>query len=117
MTRPRHRDRGRTMLTAGNARRRRLQPHLRGREVQRPPPTPVPGLVVPPGPPATPATPLPSTPTRPHVHDQREIPVTIPGELGPVDDRAFDTQQPLQYPRGTHAVLRPVELTLDKPEP
>jgi hypothetical protein len=34
-----------------------------------------------------------------------------------LDDRAFDTQQPLPYPCKTHAVSRPVDLTLDKPEP
>jgi hypothetical protein len=51
------------------------------------------------------------------MHDQRVIPVTIDGELGPLYDRTFDTQQPLKYTRHTHAVLRPVELTLDKSEP
>jgi hypothetical protein len=51
------------------------------------------------------------------VHDQREIPVTIDGKLGPLYDRTFDTQQTLKYAYRTHAVLRPVELALDKPEP
>jgi hypothetical protein len=51
------------------------------------------------------------------MHDQREISVTIKPELDPFHHRAFDTQQPLQYARSTHAVLRPVELTLSKSEP
>jgi hypothetical protein len=51
------------------------------------------------------------------MHNQRVIPVTIDGELGPLYDRTFDTQQPLKYACTTHAVLRPVELTSTSQNP
>jgi hypothetical protein len=51
------------------------------------------------------------------MHNQRMIPVTIDGELGPLYDRTFDTQQPLKYACTTHAVSPTCGTDLDKPEP
>jgi len=94
---PRHRSNHDTVLPAGHPRRRSPQEHPGCPEVQRPPATDTPALVITAAPPLAPRTPTTRSPGRVQVDDQHLVlAVALPAEA--VDRDVLDAENLPPYP-------------------